>query len=40
MARGIEDALQARDGEEAVAITINAERPRKGVFEVYPNPSA
>jgi len=40
VARGIEDALQARDGEGAVAITINAERPRKGVFEVYPNPSA
>lgn len=34
MARGIEEALQARDGEETVAITINAERPRKGVFEV------
>ena len=39
MARGIEEALQARDGEEAVAITINAERPRKGVFEVNPNPN-
>lgn len=34
MARGIEEALTG--GAEAAFITINAEKPRKGVFEVAP----
>jgi|TARA_B110001469_G_scaffold118474_1_gene125258 hypothetical protein len=38
VARGIEEALQRGADEDAdeetIAITINGERPRKGVFEV------